>query len=124
MPWSHPTLTTAAPFCLESPTNSFTDFNSFRTLLPRSLHKPKLFITLLLPISWIFSFRPYTPSHSLQISSAGLLLVRDFNLTIMGGRAFFHTVPRLWNSLPLHIRQLNTIQICPQNSPFKLVYPF
>ncbi|KAF7669336.1 hypothetical protein LDENG_00196650 [Lucifuga dentata] len=48
------------PSCLESPTNSFISFNSFRTLLPGPLHTPKLFITLLLPISWP-SYRPTLP---------------------------------------------------------------
>ncbi|KAF7652909.1 hypothetical protein LDENG_00090730 [Lucifuga dentata] len=125
-PWSLPALNTTTPSCLESPTNFFTDFHSFRTLLPGSLHKPstarliliiqllwlpvpyqtdfklfslhsKLFITWLLPISQ--TPKTYTPSHSLPSSSAGLLSVRDFSLTTMGGRAFSHTAPRLWNSL-------------------------
>ncbi|KAF7652861.1 hypothetical protein LDENG_00091350, partial [Lucifuga dentata] len=52
---------------------------------------------------------PYTPSQSLQSSSAALLSVPSFRLSTMGARAFSCSVPRLWNFLPLHIRQLDSI---------------
>ncbi|KAF7642335.1 hypothetical protein LDENG_00259820 [Lucifuga dentata] len=52
---------------------------------------------------------PYTPSRSLRSSSAILLSVPSFRLSTMGARAFSCSAPRLWNSLPLHIRQLDSI---------------
>ncbi|KAF7640974.1 hypothetical protein LDENG_00002140, partial [Lucifuga dentata] len=52
---------------------------------------------------------PYTPSRSLRSSSAVLLSVPSFRLSTMGARAFSCSAPRLWNSLPLHIRQLDSI---------------
>ncbi|KAF7655261.1 hypothetical protein LDENG_00058620, partial [Lucifuga dentata] len=84
------------------------------------------FKTILLTFKSLHSLAPtyltdllqtYTPYCSLRSSSAGLPSVRDFNLT-MGGRAFSHTAPRLWNSLPLRIHQLDcyTIQNRCQNA--------
>ncbi|KAF7646390.1 hypothetical protein LDENG_00188450, partial [Lucifuga dentata] len=52
---------------------------------------------------------PYTPSRSLRSSSAVLLSVPPFRLSTMGARAFSCSAPRLWNSLPLHIHQLDSI---------------
>ncbi|KAF7663890.1 hypothetical protein LDENG_00195450 [Lucifuga dentata] len=46
---------------------------------------------------------------SLQSSSAVLLSVPSFRLSTLGARAFSCSAPRLWNSLPLHIRQLDSI---------------
>ncbi|XP_041959638.1 uncharacterized protein LOC121718626 [Alosa sapidissima] len=55
----------------------------------------------------------YTPSRSLRSSSAGLLKVPKMNLSTMGERAFSHTAPKLWNSLPNNIRQ------CESTAQFK-----
>ncbi|KAF7641542.1 hypothetical protein LDENG_00278210 [Lucifuga dentata] len=52
---------------------------------------------------------PYTPSRSLRSSSAVLLSDPPFRLSTMGVRAFSCSAPRLWNSLPLHIHQLDSI---------------
>jgi len=51
----------------------------------------------------------YRPSRSLRSSSAELLSVPDFKMGSCGGRAFSCVAPRLWNTLPLHIRQLDSI---------------
>ncbi|KAF7662130.1 hypothetical protein LDENG_00245680, partial [Lucifuga dentata] len=68
---------------------------------------------------------PYTPSRSLRSSSAVLLSVPPFRLSSMGARAFSCSAPRLWNSLPLHIHQLDSItQVKSQIKThlFKLAY--
>ncbi|KAF7658533.1 hypothetical protein LDENG_00011550 [Lucifuga dentata] len=65
MPWLHPTLAIATSSCLEFSTNSFTDFNSFTTLLPRSCictksaaHVTPLLIQLhWLPVPYRIDFR-------------------------------------------------------------------
>ena len=44
---------------------------------------------------------------------AGLLKVPKMNLSTMGERAFSHTAPKLWNSLPNDIRQ------CESTGQFK-----
>ncbi|KAF7651104.1 hypothetical protein LDENG_00116010, partial [Lucifuga dentata] len=51
---------------------------------------------------------PYTPSSSLRSSSAVLLSIPTFRLCTMGARAFGCSAPRLWNSLALHIRKLES----------------
>ncbi|XP_059188467.1 uncharacterized protein LOC131971162 [Centropristis striata] len=51
----------------------------------------------------------YTPSRSLRSSSAGLLITPTSRLSTMGARSFSCSAPRLWNSLPPHIRQSDTI---------------
>ncbi len=51
----------------------------------------------------------YTPLRSLRSSSADLLSVPKFKMSSFGGRAFSCVAPKLWNSLPLNIRQLDSI---------------
>uniref|UniRef100_A0A8C5BDZ8 Reverse transcriptase domain-containing protein n=1 Tax=Gadus morhua TaxID=8049 RepID=A0A8C5BDZ8_GADMO len=51
----------------------------------------------------------YTPSRSLRSTSAGLLCIPTSRLTSMGARSFSCSAPRLWNSLPPHIKQSDTI---------------
>ncbi len=51
----------------------------------------------------------YTPLRSLGSSSADVLSVPKFKMSSFGGRAFSCAAPKLWNSLPLHIRQLDSI---------------
>jgi len=46
----------------------------------------------------------YTPSRALRSSSSISLLVPRIRLTTMGARSFSYAAPRLWNSLPLDIR--------------------
>ncbi|KAF7655728.1 hypothetical protein LDENG_00051610, partial [Lucifuga dentata] len=68
---------------------------------------------------------PYTPFRSLRSSSAVLPSVPPFRLSSMGARAFSCSAPRLWNSLPLHIHQLDSItQVKSQIKThlFKLAY--
>ncbi|KAF7653420.1 hypothetical protein LDENG_00083060 [Lucifuga dentata] len=52
---------------------------------------------------------PCIPSWSLQSSSAALLSVPPFRLSTMSARAFSCSAPRLWNSLPPHIHQPDSI---------------
>ncbi|KAK0152032.1 hypothetical protein N1851_006603 [Merluccius polli] len=53
--------------------------------------------------------RPYIPPRSLRSSSAALLSTPSFSLTSLGARAFSCSALRLWNSLPLHICTLDSI---------------
>ena len=53
--------------------------------------------------------RLYTPLRSLRSSSADLLSVPNFKMSSFGGRAFSCVAPKLWNALPLHIRQMDSI---------------
>ena len=52
---------------------------------------------------------PYKPSRTLRSSSAGLLTVPPSKLHGYGDRAFSRLAPRLWNSLPSHIQQANSV---------------
>ncbi len=54
---------------------------------------------------------PYTPSRALRSSSSGLLSIPSVKMVKMGARAFSHAAPELCNSLPIHIRQLDSINI-------------
>ena len=67
----------------------------------------------------------YTPSRSLRSSSAGLLTVPTSRLSTLGARAFSCTAPRLWNSLPPHIRHSDSITTFKSHLKthlFKLAY--
>ncbi len=57
--------------------------------------------------------RPYTPSRTLRSSDLCLLIVPRSWLKKRGDRAFATAGPKLWNSLPLHIR------LAPSISAFK-----
>ncbi len=46
----------------------------------------------------------YTPSRALRSSSSISLVVPRIRLTTMGARSYSYAAPRLWNSLPLDIR--------------------
>lgn len=46
----------------------------------------------------------YTPSRALRSSSSISLVVPRIRLTTMGARSFSYVAPRLWNSLPLDVR--------------------
>lgn len=55
----------------------------------------------------------YLPTRTLRSSDSHLLSIPSSNLRSMGDRAFSVAGPKLWNSLPLSIRQ------CPSLSTFK-----
>ncbi|KAK5916289.1 hypothetical protein CgunFtcFv8_011289 [Champsocephalus gunnari] len=63
----------------------------------------------LAPIDISDLLQEYTPSRTLRSSSVGLLTVPSYRLKTMGARAFSCSAPRLWNSLPRHIRQSDSI---------------
>ncbi len=52
---------------------------------------------------------PYTPTRDLRSSETGLLTVPLTRLRLMGDRAFSSLAPKLWNSLPIEIRQAKTL---------------
>ncbi len=51
----------------------------------------------------------YTPSRALRSSSSISLVVPRIRLTTMGARSYSYAAPRLWNSLPLDIRNSNCL---------------
>ena len=137
-----------------SPTNS-TDYNCSRMLQHRLFHilkstehvTPLLIQLHWLPVSQRITFKillltfkalhnvsppyltdllpTYTPSCSLRSPSAGLLAPPVVKLSTMGARAFYHAAPKLWNSLPSHIRLLDSItkfKTALKTHLFKLAY--
>jgi hypothetical protein len=52
----------------------------------------------------------YHPGRSLRSSSEGLLKVPNMRLKTAGDRAFTASAPTLWNRLPKHIRECNTVE--------------
>ena len=52
---------------------------------------------------------PYTPSRSLRSADQLLLTVPKARLKLRGERAFAVAAPKLWNGLPLHIRQASSL---------------
>ncbi len=53
----------------------------------------------------------YTPKRLLRSSLAGLLVVPQTRLRSVGDRAFSSYAPRLWNALPLQIREAHNLNI-------------
>ena len=53
----------------------------------------------------------YQPSRSLRSSSQNLLHVPKTNTVTYGDRAFSVNAPKLWNSLPNHIRSAESIDV-------------
>ncbi len=53
----------------------------------------------------------YTPKRLLRSSQAGLLVVPQTRLRSVGDRAFSSYAPRLWNALPLQIREAQNLSI-------------
>ena len=51
----------------------------------------------------------YEPSRSLRSQDAALLTVPRYSLEPFGRRSFSVFAPSLWNSLPLSLRQLSTL---------------
>ena len=52
---------------------------------------------------------PYVPSRTLRSSDQLLLAVPKARLKLRGNRAFAVAAPKLWNDLPLHVRQAPTL---------------
>ncbi len=70
--------------------------------------------------------QPYTPSRILRSSSVGLLHTLTARLTTMGHRAFSRAAPRLWNSLPVNIRNsdsLSQFKAKLKTHLFRIAYP-
>ena len=51
----------------------------------------------------------YEPSRSLRSSNEKLLKITKYNLKTAGGRSFGSIAPRLWNSLPVDLRESDTL---------------
>ena len=51
----------------------------------------------------------HSPSRTLRSSASGLLTIPTSRLSTMGAQALSCSAQRLWNSLPPHIRQLDSI---------------
>ena len=49
---------------------------------------------------------PYQPSRTLQSQDSNLLTVQNARLQSYGARSFANAVPKLWKSLPDHIRHI------------------
>ena len=54
---------------------------------------------------------PYTPSRSLRSADQLLLIEPRARLKSRGERAFSVAAPKLWNDLPLHIRQASSLSL-------------
>ena len=65
----------------------------------------------LAPIYMSSLIERYIPTRPLRSQSAGLLKVTEFNKITIGGRAFTHRAPHLWNALPQAVRDANTLAI-------------
>ncbi|XP_037548511.1 uncharacterized protein LOC119425058 [Nematolebias whitei] len=53
----------------------------------------------------------YTPSRSLRSADQLLLVVPRSNRRLRGDRAFSVAAPKLWNELPLHVRQAGSLPV-------------
>ena len=51
----------------------------------------------------------YTPERELRSSDKELLVIPRSRLSSMGGRAFSALAPRVWNTLPLSLRNAQTV---------------
>ncbi|CDR08879.1 unnamed protein product, partial [Oncorhynchus mykiss] len=52
---------------------------------------------------------PYVPTRTLRSQDAGLLIVPRISKQTVGGRAFSYRAPFLWNGLPTHVRDANSV---------------
>ena len=59
--------------------------------------------------------KPYIPPRPLRSQDAGKLSVTHHNKITVGGRAFTHRAPLLWNSLPQAVRDSNSLDIFKAN---------
>ncbi len=53
----------------------------------------------------------YTPRRNLRSSDSGLLTIPVTRLRSMSDRAFSSVAPKLWNSLPTEIRQVESFSV-------------
>ncbi|KAI5624235.1 hypothetical protein C0J50_16205, partial [Silurus asotus] len=53
----------------------------------------------------------YDPPRLLRSKGAGYLLVPKIMKTIAGGRYFSYKAPQLWNSLPISVRNSDTVSV-------------
>ena len=65
----------------------------------------------LAPIYLSELLEPYAPTRALRSADQLLLVVPKAKLKLRGNRAFAVAAPKLWNELPLHIRQSPTLQV-------------
>ncbi|KAJ8390578.1 hypothetical protein AAFF_G00101840, partial [Aldrovandia affinis] len=54
---------------------------------------------------------PYNPPCSLRSQDAGNLVVPRISKNTAGGRAFSYRAPLLWNSLPISVKESDTVSI-------------
>ncbi|KAF7655859.1 hypothetical protein LDENG_00048870 [Lucifuga dentata] len=54
---------------------------------------------------------PYTPAHSLCSLDAALLVIPSVNKKSVGFRACAYRAPYLWNGLPLHVKEVRSVEI-------------
>ena len=52
---------------------------------------------------------PYIPTRTLRSQDAGLLIVPRISKQTAGGRAFSNRAQFLWNGLPTHVRNTNSV---------------
>ena len=55
--------------------------------------------------------QPYVPTRCLRSASHNLLKKPRYNLQSFGARAFSVAAPTLWNSLPLELRNVDSINV-------------
>ena len=58
---------------------------------------------------------PYVPRRTLRSMSKLRLVEQSFKLSTYGLRAFSVSAPRLWNGIPLEIRQSNSVSVFKKN---------
>ena len=69
----------------------------------------KVLHTVVCPtLQTLYSFTVHTTPKSMRSSSSQLLFVPRHNLSF-GSRAFCVSVPKVWNTLPLHVRQSQSL---------------
>jgi hypothetical protein len=68
-----------------------------------------------LPLYLSSSLCSHNPSRSLRSCSQKLLVQPRINLKTAGARSFQYQVPRVWNSLPPHVRQSPTLSVFKTN---------
>ncbi|KAF7660854.1 hypothetical protein LDENG_00274070, partial [Lucifuga dentata] len=54
---------------------------------------------------------PCTPARPLHSLDAALLVIPSINKKLLGFRAFAYRAPYLWNTLPLHVKEANSVEI-------------
>ena len=54
----------------------------------------------------------YIPTRTLRSQDAGLLIVPRISKQTAGGRAFSYRAPLLWNGLPTHVRDADSVSTC------------